>query len=83
MYELVWTEPRTTLAKHFGVSDVAVAKHCRAANIPMPPPGYWARKLAGKAAIRPVLPLRVPGQRDIVFPGELNRSPKRGRHEAR
>lgn len=73
LFELVWSEPRTTLAKRFKLSDVAIGKHCRKANIPMPPPGYWARKLAGKTSTRPPLPLRLPGQRDQVFPGEEDR----------
>lgn len=73
MFDLVWQEPRTTLAKRFGMSDVAIAKHSRKANIPMPPPGYWARKQAGKASPRPALPLRLPGQRDLVFPSDEDR----------
>ena len=73
MYQLVWAEPRTTLAKRFKISDVAIAKHCRAANIPMPPPGHWARQLSGKPAARPALPLRLPGQRDRVFSDDEDR----------
>jgi len=61
LYELVWREPRTRLAKEFGVSDVALGKTCRAAGIPVPPPGYWAKKKAGKAPVAPPLPPREPG----------------------
>jgi len=67
MYQLIWAEPRIALAKRFEISDVAIAKHCRKANIPMPPPGYWARKASGKRVIRPELPLRLPGQTDRIF----------------
>ncbi len=80
-FQLVWSEPRTTLAKRFKLSDVAIAKHCRKADIPMPPPGYWARKLSGKCSVRPQLPMRLPGQRDQVFQsaedryGSYNRTP--------
>ena len=28
LYELVWSKPMTTLAKEFGISDVALAKRC-------------------------------------------------------
>lgn len=73
MYQLVWAEPRTALAKRFGISDVAIAKHCRNANIPMPPPGYWARKASGKRVIQPALPLRLPGQTDRVFATDEDR----------
>jgi hypothetical protein len=35
LYELVWQVPRTELTERFGISDVAIGKHCRNANIPM------------------------------------------------
>ena len=40
--EMVWKIPRTTLAKHLGVSDKAIAKRCKHFNISMPPRGYWS-----------------------------------------
>src|SRR5450830_1854302 len=73
LYKLVWSEPRTTLAKQFKISDVVIGKHCRRANIPMPPPGYSARKLSGKSVAQPPLPLRLPGQKEQVFPREEDR----------
>ena len=56
LYELVWTKPVSELAKEFGISDVALAKRCRAINIPLPPRGYWARVAAGQKPRRPALP---------------------------
>lgn len=47
LYDLVWSRPRTTLAKEMGVSDVWIGKQCRALNVPAPPPGYWANRAAG------------------------------------
>lgn len=47
LYELVWSKPRTALAKELGVSDVWIGKQCRALNVPAPPPGYWANLAAG------------------------------------
>ncbi len=53
LYDLVWSQPMSKLAKNLGVSDVAVAKACRRAEIPVPgvrfapftavlcPPVYW------------------------------------------
>jgi hypothetical protein len=73
MYQLVWSEPRTAMAKRFGISDVAIAKHCRNANVPMPPPGYWARKVSGRSTVQPALPLRLPGQKNHVLPQEEDR----------
>lgn len=46
LYELVWTTPRTELAKRFSISDVALGKVCRQMNVPAPPPGYWAHVAA-------------------------------------
>lgn len=47
-----------TLAKTMGISDVALAKRCRAANVPVPPRGWWARKEAGKPVkVEPLPPL--------------------------
>lgn len=74
MFQLVWATPRTALARRFGLSDVAIAKHCRKANIPMPPLGYWARIAAGKNPAKvPTLPLRLPGQEDRVTLGATDR----------
>ncbi len=50
LYELVWTKPRTQLAREMGVSDVWIGKQCRALNVPMPPRGYWANLAAGAKA---------------------------------
>jgi hypothetical protein len=47
LYDLVWSKPRTTLAREMGVSDVWIGKQCRALNVPAPPPGYWANRAAG------------------------------------
>jgi len=33
LYELVWSRPRTALAKELGLSDVAIAKHCVRARV--------------------------------------------------
>jgi hypothetical protein len=75
LFDLVWSVPRTELAKRFKVSDVAVAKRCRSTNIPMPPPGYWARVAAGAKTKRPELPLRIPGGNDQVAIGESRSEP--------
>lgn len=67
-YELVWSKPLRTIAASLGVSDVAVGKACRKADIPLPQRGYWAKNQVGKPTLkRPVLPLRFPGAS-----GEIN-----------
>lgn len=63
LYSLVWTKPRTELAKQFGISDVAIGKLCRQMNVPAPPAGYWAHVASngpGKSKyIRPPLTYTV------------------------
>lgn len=58
LYQLVWTEPITTLAKRFGISDRGLTKVCQRSDIPAPPRGYWAKIAAGGAFERPNLPIR-------------------------
>lgn len=44
LHELIWSEPITTLAKRFGISDRGLTKVCKRSDIPTPPRGYWAKK---------------------------------------
>lgn len=69
LYELVWANPVTKVAPQFGISDVAFRKACIAADVPLPPAGYWAKLRAGKAGRRPALPPRSLGLDDIRFVG--------------
>ncbi|MFZ4465344.1 MAG: hypothetical protein ACOYN5_15970 [Bacteroidales bacterium] len=48
LYDLVWSEPITTVSKRFGLSDNGLRKHCKSMNIPTPPSGYWAKLKFGK-----------------------------------
>jgi hypothetical protein len=56
LYELAWSIPMRTLASRFGLSDVGLAKNCRAMSIPVPPRGYWAKLAHGHVVERPLLP---------------------------
>jgi hypothetical protein len=58
------------VAKRFSISDRGLAKHCAAANIPVPTRGYWAKLQAGKAVARHPLPPRALGQSDEVSIGQ-------------
>ena len=61
LYERVWTRPVREVAAEFGISDVALAKRCRALNIPLPWRGYWAKVQAGQSLRRtPLPPFRDP-----------------------
>jgi hypothetical protein len=64
LYELAWSRALSSLAKDFGISDVALAKRCRGLEIPIPGRGYWARVEAGQKPARPKLPAREPQWRD-------------------
>ncbi|KKA09843.1 hypothetical protein VP02_00295 [Pseudomonas ogarae] len=44
LFEKVWETSMVKLAQDIGVSDVAVAKACRKAGIPLPGRGYWAKQ---------------------------------------
>jgi hypothetical protein len=55
LYEAVWKEPITKLAKQYSISDVGLRKICVALEVPVPPRGYWAKLAHGKAPQRPLL----------------------------
>lgn len=56
LYDEVWREPLTKLAKRYGLSDVGLRKICVQLSIPLPERGYWAKLAAGKKV--PQKPLR-------------------------
>ena len=65
LYEEVWAEAVTTVAKRYGISDVALRKICRKLAVPLPPLGYWAKIAAGKKLPTPPLP-KYSGPAEIV-----------------
>jgi len=76
LHELVWTAPVLEVALRLGVSDVALAKLCRRAAIPVPGRGYWARIDSGQQIDRTPLPpapeglpelLRIRGRQPITI----------------
>jgi hypothetical protein len=66
LYELVWTAPVSEVAERLGVSDVALAKLCRGAGIPIPYRGYWAKRNAGYLLSRTPLPSSPPGLPELL-----------------
>ena len=56
LYNEVWSEPVTIVAKRYGVSDVMIHKICKRLKIPVPPRGYWARVRAGAKLQKAPLP---------------------------
>jgi hypothetical protein len=65
LYEEVWIEAVTTVAKRYGISDLALRKICRKLAVPLPPLGYWAKLAAGKKLPTPRL-LEYSGPTEIV-----------------
>lgn len=69
LYSLVWSEPMKQLAMRFAISDVALAKTCRRAHIPLTERGFWAKQKIGKGRGPEPLPLRFPGMSDEIVVG--------------
>ncbi|MGH6616685.1 hypothetical protein [Sphingomonas sp.] len=73
-YDLVWSKPMTHLAKDFAISDVALHKIAKKHDVPTPPPGWWAKKAAGKSVKQTPLPKAKAGSGDkiTIAGGELS-----------
>jgi hypothetical protein len=77
LYQMVWERPVLVLAKEIGVSEVALAKACRKAGVPLPTRGHWAIIKAGRTIKTPALPAPKPGQPEtVVFTVMENPPPK-------
>ena len=77
LYGLVWTTPMSRLASEFGITGNGLAKICDRLDVPYPPRGYWAKKVAGK----PVVTFKLPARPDDV-PGWVDIQPTPPRVEA-
>lgn len=72
LYDLVWSEPMSTVCKRFGISDNGLRKHCKSMNIPTPPIGYWAKSQNGKTVERAPLPKDYAGKKQEINLREVN-----------
>lgn len=65
LYEMVWKEPMTTLAKRYGISDNGLRKICLKLQVPLPKAGHWMKVKAGKKV--KVAPLSLPykGEQEV------------------
>jgi hypothetical protein len=61
LYEEVWAEPMTTVAKRYDVSSNFLARVCEQLNVPRPARGYWAQLKVGRAKKKPPLAEARPG----------------------
>lgn len=72
LYALAWSQPMRSLAKKIGISDVAVAKHCRKSDVPVPERGYWNKLQAGQHPVKAELPPSDLGTvNEVTMSGEL------------
>ena len=63
----VWEQPLLILAREVGVSDVALAKACRKADIPLPGRGHWAKLERARPKPPKLPPLKDPQRATITF----------------
>jgi hypothetical protein len=62
IYQLVWEQPMSEIAKKYMISDVGFRKVCIRMNIPIPRVGHWAKMRSGHKEKRPNLPFMSKGE---------------------
>ena len=66
LHDLAWSKSGVQLSAEYGISDVAIAKHCKNLHVPRPPRGHWAKLRAGKKSAKKPLP-PLPPTADELF----------------
>ncbi len=56
LYNMVWSEPISKIAKRYNISDVGLRKICVRKNIPVPERGHWTRIRFGYKVRKKKLP---------------------------
>jgi hypothetical protein len=74
LYREIWAEPMTTVAKRYGISDVALRRHCKKLDIPLPKQGHWAKVQAGHKVKVPPLPKSKGPDKKVVFVNDTYRN---------
>jgi len=67
LYDLVWSNPLTTLAKRFSITDVGLRKICIKMGIPLPMPGHWAKVKFNWPIKILKLPDKYSGKNEVVL----------------
>jgi len=67
LYDLVWAEPLSRLAKKYKISDNGLRKICKRMNIPIPAMGHWQKIQYGKRVIVTKLPTKYEGIDEITL----------------
>ena len=67
LYDLVWSEPLSRLAKKYKISDNGLRKICKRMNIPIPAMGHW-QKIQNNMKVTIVkFPDKYDGKDEIVL----------------
>jgi hypothetical protein len=75
LYDEIWAEPMTAVAKRYDVSSPFLAQVCDRLNLPRPTSGHWQQRQVGRAPERPPLP--KPGLGDaLAWDGSLPPAPR-------
>jgi len=67
LYDLVWAEPLSRLAKKYKISDNGLRKICKSMIIPIPAMGHWQKIQYGKQVIVTRLPAKYEGKDEITL----------------
>lgn len=67
IYDLVWSQPMSTIALELGLSGNGLAKICDRLLVPYPTRGYWAKVYAGKDEPQTPLPAAPPGSTVVTI----------------
>ncbi len=82
LYRLVWSQPMTTIAKHYGVPDLQIAQACDSYDIARPPAGYWQQLAHGKKVQKVDLSIINFSADDIVIIEPSRRRARRTQQKA-
>jgi hypothetical protein len=67
LYDLVWDQPLSRLAKKYKISDNGLRKICKRMNTPLPEMGHWQKIQYGKKVIITKLPVKYEGKDEITL----------------
>jgi hypothetical protein len=67
LYDLVWSQPLSVLARKYNISDNGLRKICIKSNIPLPENGYWQKIRYGKPVNTKLLSENYSGKNVIVL----------------
>ena len=67
LYDLVWSEPLSRLARKYKISDNGLRKICKRMSIPLPILGYWQKAQYKKTVLKIKLPKVFKGEDRITL----------------